>query len=194
MSAPFLLLSDTDCARIFRRVTGATRWDQEHRELMAEIEAAVRAPLLARIAELEQAERQRNVFAQQANEYDEEVHRLNARIANLESELTRKSEAIQKLWKERDAALADQPKPQPRGFLMHWPAMGGGRRLIWDDSRIAGDAIGCPVEPVFSFGIDAARTPKDPAVFKRCAAGEASGCQCIPEIGCNAADLRKEPT
>ena len=53
MSAPFPLLSDTDCARIFRRVTGATRWDQEHRELMAEIEAAVRAPLLARIAELE---------------------------------------------------------------------------------------------------------------------------------------------
>lgn len=25
--------------------------------------------------------------------------------------------------------------PTPRGFLVHWPAAGGHRRLIWDDSR-----------------------------------------------------------
>ena len=68
---------------------------------------------------------------------------LLARIAELEREV-------------------EQAKPQPRGFLLHWPAVGIGRALVWSDSRIAGDAIGCPVEALFSFGIDAARTPKEP--------------------------------
>ena len=67
MSATFPLLSDTDCARIFRRVTGATRWNQEQRELMAEIEAASRAPLLARIEELERAAEALRVDAKRLN-------------------------------------------------------------------------------------------------------------------------------
>lgn len=46
---------------------------------------------------------------------------------------------------------------QPRGFLLHWPAIGGGRQLVWDESRLAGDAIGCPVEPVYTLGVDAKR-------------------------------------
>ncbi len=53
-----------------------------------------------------------------------------------------------------------QAQPQPRGYLLHWPAVGGGRRVIWDESRIAGDAVGCPVEPVYSFGIGQAAQPQ----------------------------------
>jgi hypothetical protein len=40
----------------------------------------------AKVAELEAAERQRNVFAQQANEYAEEARTLRARIAELEAQ------------------------------------------------------------------------------------------------------------
>jgi hypothetical protein len=70
-------------------------------------------------------------------------------------------------WKDRDALAAmlaaaptapsrepqSQPQPQPRGYLLHWPKMGGGSSVHWVESRIVGDAIGCPVEPVYSLGI-----------------------------------------
>ena len=54
------------------------------------------------------------------------------------------------------AVLALRPKVQPltpRGFLLHWPKPGGGRELIWSEKDGAGVMIGCPVEPVYSYGV-----------------------------------------
>jgi hypothetical protein len=38
---------------------------------------------------------------------------------------------------------------EPAGYLLHWPSFGGVRKIIWNESRVSGDAIGCPVTPVF---------------------------------------------
>ncbi len=46
-------------------------------------------------------------------------------------------------------ASQEQAAYEPAGFLLHWPAPGGGREIVYDESRIAGDAIGCPVTEVF---------------------------------------------
>lgn len=43
----------------------------------------------------------------------------------------------------------EQAVYEPAGFLLHWPAPGGGREIVYDESRISGDAIGCPVTAVF---------------------------------------------
>lgn len=43
----------------------------------------------------------------------------------------------------------------PRGFLLHWPKPGGGRTLLWHETDAAGVSIGCPVEPVYSYGVRA---------------------------------------
>lgn len=45
------------------------------------------------------------------------------------------------------------------GFLLHWPAPGGSREIIWSDSRVSGDVIGCPVTPVFKFADTASSSP-----------------------------------
>jgi hypothetical protein len=36
-----------------------------------------------------------------------------------------------------------------RGYLMEWPAFGGGRTTTWAPSDAAAKAIGCPYEPVY---------------------------------------------
>ena len=38
---------------------------------------------------------------------------------------------------------------EPAGFLLHWPAPGGGREILWSKDGAAGRAIGCPVTEVF---------------------------------------------
>ena len=38
---------------------------------------------------------------------------------------------------------------EPAGFLLHWPATGGGRQTIWSETRAPGLAIGCPVTEIF---------------------------------------------
>ena len=38
---------------------------------------------------------------------------------------------------------------EPAGFLLHWPAPGGGRDILWSKDGAAGHAIGCPVTEVF---------------------------------------------
>ncbi len=58
-------------------------------------------------------------------------------------------------------------QPLPRGYLLHWPLPGGDRKPMWVESRIAGDAIGCPVEPIFSFGIGAEGAAPQPAQAER---------------------------
>lgn len=57
--------------------------------------------------------------------------------------------------------VQEQPQFVPVGFLLHWPAIGGGRTTIWHESRAAGDSIGCPVTPVFkeSNGPEASLSP-----------------------------------
>jgi hypothetical protein len=35
------------------------------------------------------------------------------------------------------------------GFLMHWPMPGGGRKILWSDDGLPGEAIRCQVEQVF---------------------------------------------
>jgi len=38
---------------------------------------------------------------------------------------------------------------EPAGFLLHWPAPGGGRDILWSKDGAAGHAIGCPVTEIF---------------------------------------------
>lgn len=38
---------------------------------------------------------------------------------------------------------------EPAGFLLHWPAPGGGRDTLWSMDGAAGHAIGCPVTEIF---------------------------------------------
>lgn len=38
---------------------------------------------------------------------------------------------------------------EPAGFLLHWPAPGGGREILWSKDGEAGRAIGCPVTEIF---------------------------------------------
>lgn len=38
---------------------------------------------------------------------------------------------------------------EPAGFLLHWPAPGGGRDTLWSKDGAAGHAIGCPVTEIF---------------------------------------------
>jgi len=38
---------------------------------------------------------------------------------------------------------------EPAGFLLHWPAPGGGRDTLWSRDGAAGHAIGCPVTEIF---------------------------------------------
>lgn len=38
---------------------------------------------------------------------------------------------------------------EPAGFLLHWPAPGGGRDILWSRDGAAGHAIGCPVTEIF---------------------------------------------
>ena len=42
---------------------------------------------------------------------------------------------------------------EPAGFLLHWPAPGGGRQTIWSETRAPGLAIGCPVTEVFKASV-----------------------------------------
>ena len=39
---------------------------------------------------------------------------------------------------------------QPRGYLLQWPAPGGGRVAIWSASDASAKAIGCPVEALYA--------------------------------------------
>jgi len=51
------------------------------------------------------------------------------------------------------AALQDKAAEvhgyEPAGFLLHWPAPGGGRDILWSRDGAAGHAIGCPVTEIF---------------------------------------------
>ena len=53
------------------------------------------------------------------------------------------------LWKP---PLGERPKwldYEPAGFLLHWPAPGGGRDILWSKDGAAGRASGCPVTEIF---------------------------------------------
>lgn len=53
------------------------------------------------------------------------------------------------LWKP---PLGERPKwldYEPAGFLLHWPAPGGGRDILWSKDGAAGRTIGCPVTEIF---------------------------------------------
>jgi len=58
--------------------------------------------------------------------------------------------AMQAVWDaatERAAKVCE--KSEPFGYILHWPRIGGGVELLFDKSRVAGDAIGCKVTPVY---------------------------------------------
>lgn len=40
--------------------------------------------------------------------------------------------------------------PEPSGYLLDWPAIGGGVRQLFSPTRVAGDAIACKVQTMFS--------------------------------------------
>ncbi len=40
--------------------------------------------------------------------------------------------------------------PEPAGYVLHWPAGGGGTRELFDRSRVAADAIGCKALPLYT--------------------------------------------
>lgn len=46
-------------------------------------------------------------------------------------------------------ASAEGAMPEPFGYVLHWPKIGGGVTLLFDESRVSGDAIGCKVAPVY---------------------------------------------
>jgi hypothetical protein len=54
---------------------------------------------------------------------------------------------------------------EPAGYLLHWPSFGGSRKVIWNESRVSGDAIGCPVTPVFK---QSAATPAPTPAQEQC--------------------------
>lgn len=52
---------------------------------------------------------------------------------------------------------------EPAGFLLHWPAPGGGREILWSKDGEAGRAIGCPVTEIFkATDRDASQQKGDP--------------------------------
>jgi hypothetical protein len=48
-----------------------------------------------------------------------------------------------------ERAAKEEREHEPFGYVLHWPKIGGGRELLFDKSRAAGDAIGCKVTPVY---------------------------------------------
>lgn len=43
----------------------------------------------------------------------------------------------------------ERPLPEPFGYVMQWPAPGGGDELVFSRTDAAGKAIGCVIRPVF---------------------------------------------
>jgi hypothetical protein len=51
---------------------------------------------------------------------------------------------------KREPLTPDHPDLIPRGFLLQWPAVGGKRHPVWNDTDAAAKSVGCPSEPLFA--------------------------------------------
>ena len=70
--------------------------------------------------------------------------------------------AVQALLAEKFGSTAEPSADgyEPAGFLVHWPAIGGGRVPVYSKSRAAGEANGCPVTELFKRGTQPATTER----------------------------------
>lgn len=64
-------------------------------------------------------------------------------------------------WNRRAALAASPARPEagdaaPFGYVLHWPAIGGGTKEVFSRSRASGDAIACKVTPVYAHPTEAA--------------------------------------
>jgi hypothetical protein len=80
-------ITDDEIDAVAHAAWGSRYHPQGQRAFARAVLALAEQKNAAKVAELAAAERQRNVFAQQANEYAEEVRALRARIAELEARI-----------------------------------------------------------------------------------------------------------